>query len=69
MREIKECIEKLNEDCFSWDIINMNSTKLYVNHKQNKTHCTTEEYLSLHNVKWEAKKLMLQLKLGVSHIT
>jgi hypothetical protein len=47
----------------------MNSTKLYVNYKQNKTHCTKEEYLSLHNVKWEAKMLILHLKLGISHIT
>jgi hypothetical protein len=40
MRAIKEGIEKLNEDSVSWDIINMNSTKLYVNYKQNKKHCT-----------------------------
>jgi hypothetical protein len=46
----------------------MNSTKLYVNYKQNKTHFTKEEYLSLHSVKWEAKILILQLKLGISHI-
>jgi hypothetical protein len=69
MRAIKEGMDKLNEDSVSWDIITMNSTKLYVNYKQNKTHCTKEEYLSLHNVKWEAKILILQLKLGISHIT
>jgi hypothetical protein len=42
MRAIKEGIEKLNEDSVSWDIINMNSTKLYVNYKQNKTHCSKQ---------------------------
>jgi hypothetical protein len=68
-RAVKEGIEKLNEESVSWDIIKMNDTKLYASYKKNKTHCIREEYLSLYNVKWEAKILILQLKLGISHIT
>jgi hypothetical protein len=69
MRVIRESLEKLNGDSVSWDILEMNDTKLYVNYKQNKTHCIKEEYLSKYNLKWEAKILVLQLKLGISHVT
>jgi hypothetical protein len=68
-RAIRDGIDKLNLEYVSWDIIEMNGTRLYINYKQNKILRNIEEYLSSFALKWEAKILALQLKLGISHIT
>ena len=52
----------------SSDIAKMRKTKLLKLYNTNKTHCIFEPYLS-YNVSWRIKQLIMQLKLGISHIT
>ena len=59
------CIEF---NTISKDISDMRNSQFFNLYKQNKTHCLREEYL-YDNYTWKAKQLILQLKLGLSHIT
>ena len=61
-------LAKIENDSISKDICNMQKTKLLSLYRSNKTHCISEAYLSEH-YNWSIKQLILQLKLGISHIT
>jgi hypothetical protein len=56
------------EDSVSLDIGIMRKTKMLSLYNANKTHCITEPFLR-HNYSWCIKQLIMQLKLGTSHIT
>ena len=69
VRKIVKQISIVNENSVSIDIIKMRETRLFSNYSLNKTHCFKEQYLYAYDIKWSNKQLILQLKLGISHIT
>ncbi len=46
----------------------MQKSKLLNLYRSNKTHCISESFLG-ENYNWSVKQLIVQLKLGISHIT
>ena len=58
----------MNRQSISKDIGSMESTNFFSLYKENKSHCLVEEYLN-DNYSWPVKQLILQLKLGKSHVT
>jgi hypothetical protein len=65
---VNKRFKALEEESISLDIIKLNNTMFFNTYKRNKTYCIKQLYLSDNN-HIHVKKLILQLKLGVSHIT
>jgi hypothetical protein len=65
---IKNQISFLEQDSIKHDICKMNETQHFALYKLNKTHCLREEYINDNN-SIGVKQLIMQLKLGVSHLT
>jgi hypothetical protein len=65
---IVSIFKTIEQNSISADIASMNNTNLLALYKLNKTHCLKEPYLN-DNHSWQIKQLILQLKLGVSHVT
>lgn len=61
-------IGNIENDSISLDIMAMRNTKLLRVYYRNKTHCIKEKYLRETHA-WSVKQLILQLKLGISHLT
>jgi hypothetical protein len=68
LRKIYNELTIIEEDSVKFDIVNMRKTKLLSVYNLNKTHCVTEPFLN-DNFRWAIKQLIMQLKLGISHIT
>ena len=69
VRKIVKQISIANENSVSIDIINMRETRLFRNYSLSKTHCLKEQYIYVYDIRYSNKQLILQLKLGISHIT
>ena len=65
---VKKTIALIESDSVSIDVVKMRESNFFTLYNQNKTHCLREDYL-YDNIIWQAKQLILQLKLGVSHVT
>jgi hypothetical protein len=68
VRKINKRLTIIEDDSIKFDIVSMRKSKLLELYNLNKTHCVTEPFLNA-NYKWSMKQLIMQLKLGISHIT
>ena len=68
LKKLSKMKEINHIESISKDLVSMNSSNFFSLYKDNKTHCLVEEYLN-DDYSWQVKQLILQLKLGVSHIT
>jgi hypothetical protein len=65
---VNKHFKKVEDESISLDICKLRNTTFFSLYANNKTHCTQQAYLNDNNP-MNVKKLILQLKLGVSHIT
>lgn len=68
IKEVNIQIARAQSKSVSIDIEAMMKSKLLNLYSKNKTHVIKENYLS-QNCTWQAKQLIMQLKLGISHLT
>jgi hypothetical protein len=68
IRRINKQISIREQDSISLDIGNMRKSKMLSLYNSNKTHCILEPFLK-DNYSWSIKQLVIQLKLGISHLT
>jgi len=68
MKQINTQIARAASNSVSIDVQAMLKSKLLNTYSKNKTHVLKEKYLS-QNCSWPAKQLVMQLKLGLSHLT
>ncbi len=68
IKEIKIVLDQIEGDNISNDIENMNRSNFFSSYSKTKTHIKKESYLDA-DCPWKAKQLIMQLKLGVSHLT
>jgi hypothetical protein len=68
LRQLKQGIAIAISDGQSKDIVRMQQSKeFYADYRKTKIYCRPESYLD-EDLPWQMKKLILQLKLGISHL-
>jgi hypothetical protein len=65
---IRKAIAAAESDSVALDITLMRGSRMHEIYAKNKTHVRDEGYLDS-DVTWNKKQLIMQLKLGVSHLT
>jgi hypothetical protein len=68
LTEIKHVLDKCERDAVSNDIEKMRESNFFSLYGGSKTHVLRESYLDEECI-WPVKQLIMQLKLGISHLT
>jgi hypothetical protein len=68
VKQVALTLEKIESDNISKDICRMRETHVFSIYSSTKTHVIREEYLE-EDCAWKVKQLIMQLKLGISHLT
>lgn len=66
--EINKAVAKMLSQSVSNDIVMMRNSKFFSTYVSNKIFCKREGYLEM-NCSWLVKQLIMQLKLGIPHLT
>ena len=66
--KIRKRLAMMESNITSVDIVRMRESKLFWQYSSNKTHVKFENYLN-DDYSWKIKQIILQLKLGISHLT